>query len=76
MTSAVKIYEAINDVDNGAIELDIVMNIGALRSKAYDFVSDEIGAIVQAVGDQALVKVILENHYLDKDEIIKTCSKG
>lgn len=72
-TPAVKVYEAINGVENGAVELDIVMNIGALRSKAYDYVSDEIGAIVQAVGDQALVKVILENHYLDQDEIIKAC---
>jgi len=72
-TPAVKVYEAINGVENGAVELDIVMNIGALRSKAYDYVSDEIGAIVQAVGDQALVKVILENHYLDKDEIVKAC---
>ena len=72
-TPAVKVYEAINGVENGAVELDIVMNIGALRSKAYDYISDEIGAIVQAVGDQALVKVILENHYLDQDEIIKAC---
>jgi len=69
----VKIYEAINGVENGAVELDIVMNIGALRSGAYDVVSDEICAIVEAVSGRALVKVILENHYLTQSQIIKAC---
>jgi len=72
-TTAVKIYEAINGVENGAVELDIVMNIGALRSGAYDYVQDEIAAIVDAVSDRALVKVILENHYLTESEKIQAC---
>ena len=72
-TPQVKVYEAINGVENGATELDIVMNIAALRSGEYHTVRDEIGAIVQAVGDQALVKVILENHYLTQEEIVKAC---
>lgn len=72
-TTPVKIYEALNGIDNGALELDIVMNIGALRSGAYDIVRDEVSAIVQAVSGRALVKVILENHYLTKDQKIKAC---
>jgi len=72
-TTPVKIYEALNGVDNGAVELDIVMNVGALRSGAYDIVRDEISAIVDAVSGRALVKVILENHYLTKDQIIEAC---
>jgi deoxyribose-phosphate aldolase len=72
-TTPVKIYEALNGVENGAVELDIVMNIGALRSGAYDVVLDEIGAIVEAVSGRALVKVILENHYLTTEQIIKSC---
>jgi deoxyribose-phosphate aldolase len=72
-TTPVKIYEALNGIDNGALELDIVMNIGALRSGAYDSVRDEVSAIVQAVSGRALVKVILENHYLTKEQKIKAC---
>jgi deoxyribose-phosphate aldolase len=72
-TTPVKIYEALSGIDNGAIELDIVMNIGALRSGAYDVVRDEVSAIVEAVSGRALVKVILENHYLTKEQKIKAC---
>jgi deoxyribose-phosphate aldolase len=72
-TTPVKIYEALNGVDNGAVELDIVMNIGALRSGAYEYVVDEVSAIVEAVNDRALVKVILENHYLTRAQIVKAC---
>jgi deoxyribose-phosphate aldolase len=70
---AVKIYEALNGVENGAVELDIVMNIGALRSGAHDYVRDEISAIAEAVGGRALVKVILETHYLTDPEKIIAC---
>jgi deoxyribose-phosphate aldolase len=70
---AVKVYEALNGVENGAVELDIVMNIGALRSGAHDYVRDEIGAIADAVGGRALVKVILETHYLTDPEKIVAC---
>jgi deoxyribose-phosphate aldolase len=72
-TTQVKVYEALNGIDNGAVELDIVMNIGALLSAAYDLVRDEINTIVDAVGNRALVKVILENHYLTKEQIVKAC---
>jgi deoxyribose-phosphate aldolase len=69
----VKIYEALNGVENGAVELDIVMNIGALCSGAHDVVRDEISAIVEAVSGRALVKVILEVHYLTNAQKVKAC---
>ncbi len=72
-TIPVKVYEALNGVENGATELDIVMNIGALRSGDFDYVQDEASAIVQAVAGRALVKIILENHYLTAAEKIKAC---
>jgi deoxyribose-phosphate aldolase len=72
-TTAVKVFESQDGVANGATELDIVMNIGALRSGRGDYVRDEIQAIVEVVAGRALVKVILENHYLTKDEKVSAC---
>jgi deoxyribose-phosphate aldolase len=72
-TTAVKIFEAQDAIANGAAELDIVMNFAALRSGRSEYVRDEIREIVKAVDGQALVKVILENHYLTKDQIALAC---
>jgi deoxyribose-phosphate aldolase len=72
-SSATKLFEAKDGIKNGARELDMVMNIGALRSGRYDDVYNEIKAIVETVKGKALVKVILENAYLTKEEIIKAC---
>ena len=72
-TMAVKIFEAQDGVANGATELDIVMNIGALRSGRADFVRDEIRAIVEAIDGRALIKVILENYYLTEDQKALAC---
>jgi deoxyribose-phosphate aldolase len=72
-TTAVKIFEAQDAIANGATELDIVMNFAALRSGRPEYVRDEIRAIVRAVDGQALVKVILENHYLTRDQIALAC---
>ena len=72
-SSATKLFEAKEGIKDGARELDMVMNIGALRSGRYDDVCNEIKAIVESVKGKALVKVILENAYLTKEEIIKAC---
>ncbi|MCD6577085.1 MAG: deoxyribose-phosphate aldolase [Anaerolineaceae bacterium] len=72
-SSATKLFEAKDGIKNGAKELDMVMNIGALRSGRYDDVFNEIKAIVEIANGKALVKVILENAYLTKEEIIKAC---
>jgi deoxyribose-phosphate aldolase len=71
-TSAAKAYEAADAVRNGAGEIDMVVNVGALRDKKLDGVRDDIRAVVEA-GRPALVKVILETGYLTDEEIVSGC---
>lgn len=72
-SSAAKLFEANEGIKDGAKELDMVINIGALRSGRFDDVFNEISAIVNAAKGKAIVKVIFENAYLTKEEIIKVC---
>jgi deoxyribose-phosphate aldolase len=69
-TTATKVFEVGQALEQGATELDMVINIGWLRSGEDRRVQDDIRAVVDASGD-ALVKVILENAYLTKDEIVR-----
>ncbi len=69
-TTAVKEYEAIVAVEDGADEIDMVINIGALKEKNYDYVKKEIENIRDAIDGKTL-KVIIETCYLTKEEIIK-----
>jgi deoxyribose-phosphate aldolase len=71
-TSAVKACEAKEAVANGAAEIDMVVNVGALRDKRLDYVRDDIRAVVDASGP-ALVKVILETCFLTDEEIVAGC---
>ena len=71
-TTAAKCYQANDAVKNGADEIDMVINIGALKDKDYDFVLDEIKA-VKAHCDGRLLKVIIETCLLTDDEKIKMC---
>ncbi|MFQ5758285.1 MAG: deoxyribose-phosphate aldolase [Candidatus Bathyarchaeia archaeon] len=71
----VKAFEAKRAVENGASEVDMVMNIGALKSGDYDKVKEDIKAVVDVkrlYGD-VLVKVIIETGYLTDEEKIKAC---
>jgi deoxyribose-phosphate aldolase len=71
-TTATKVFETKQVVADGATEIDVVINIGWLKSGMFDEVRAEIAAVVAAAsGNQ--VKVILENAYLTKDEIVKAC---
>jgi len=72
-TTAVKVFEARDALANGAVELDMVINIGALRSGKYETVRDEIHAVVEAARGKALVKVILENAYLTDEQKVTAC---
>src|SRR5512147_1545222 len=64
-TTAVKVFEAKEAMDNGAVELDMVLNIGELRSGNYDYVKSDIQAVCEtAHARDVKVKVILENAYL------------
>jgi deoxyribose-phosphate aldolase len=73
-TTAAKVFEAKDALANGAVELDMVINIGALRSGKVDLVRDEIRAVAAAAHPAgALVKVILENAYLTDAEKVTGC---
>ncbi len=72
-TTVVKVKEAEQAMADGAVELDMVLNIGWLISGRYEQVEKDIQAVVQAAGDDALVKVILENAYLTDDQKVKGC---
>jgi deoxyribose-phosphate aldolase len=70
--TTIKLAEANQLVQDGAQELDMMLNVGKLRSGAYRYCEDEIRAVVQAVGGRP-VKVILEVNYLNIDQIKKAC---
>jgi deoxyribose-phosphate aldolase len=70
----VKAFEAERCMALGATELDMVINIGALKSGQFDLVKDDIRAVINAAHPQgALVKVIIETGYLTEQEKIKAC---
>ena len=71
-TPLVKTQEALDAVINGADELDVVINVSALKHKQYDIILDELSGVVIAAGDRT-VKVIIETCYLTKEEIVKAC---
>ncbi len=71
-TTAAKCFEAEDAVKNGAKEIDMVINIGTLKDKRYDFILDEINA-VKAACHGRLLKVIIETCLLTDDEKIKMC---
>jgi deoxyribose-phosphate aldolase len=72
-TSEVKAYEAADAIKNGADEVDMVLNIGALKSQQYEKVLADIQGVVAAAKDKALVKVIIETALLTDEEKVKAC---
>ncbi|NGY86611.1 deoxyribose-phosphate aldolase [Bacillus megaterium] len=70
-TSAVKAFETTNAIENGADEVDMVINIGALKDKNYDLVQSDIQAVVDVAKGKALVKVIIETALLTDEEKAK-----
>lgn len=71
-TTAVKVFETKDAVANGAEEIDMVINIGMLKAKEYDYVRNEINAIKE-VCDGRLLKVIIETCLLTEEEKVKMC---
>lgn len=69
----VKAFEASEAIKNGADELDMVINIGALKDGDYTTVEEDIKAVVNEAADNALVKVIIETCLLDDEEKKKAC---
>ncbi len=73
-TPQVKVFETLQAVADGATEIDMVLNIGALKSKRYDAVARDIrGVVVAAHNAGALVKVIIEAALLSREEKIAAC---
>lgn len=69
--SEVKAFEAKQALKDGATEVDMVINIGALKSEDYDTVLNDMKAVVDAVDGEAVVKVIIETALLTKDEKVR-----
>lgn len=72
MTTAAKVFETEDALKNGADEIDMVINIGMLKSKLYDAILNEIKAIKEVCGEHIL-KVIIETCVLTEEEKIKMC---
>lgn len=68
-----KVYETQIAIKNGAQEIDMVINIGALKEQNFVYVEEDIKAIVDACKDKAILKVIIETCLLTKEEIVKVC---
>lgn len=73
MSTKAKVFEATDCIGNGADEIDMVINIGWLKSKLYDAVREEIKAIKEAIGHNVL-KVIIETCYLTEEEKEIACA--
>ncbi|MBI6545497.1 MAG: deoxyribose-phosphate aldolase [Cyanobacteria bacterium NC_groundwater_1444_Ag_S-0.65um_54_12] len=70
---ATKAFEAREAASNGASEIDMVINVGALKSKNYRLVEDDIHQVARAVPRGTIVKVILETSLLSDEEKVAAC---
>ena len=71
-TTETKAFETHEALFNGAEEFDMVINVGRLKDKDYDYVEEDIAAVVNAAGNKT-VKVIIETCLLSDDEKVKAC---
>ncbi|MEH6941200.1 deoxyribose-phosphate aldolase [Bacillus sp. JJ722] len=72
-TSEVKAFETTQAIKDGATEVDMVINIGALKDRNYELVEADIKAVVDAAKGQALTKVIIETCLLTDEEKVRAC---
>ncbi|WP_026692849.1 deoxyribose-phosphate aldolase [Peribacillus kribbensis] len=75
-TPETKAYETANAIENGAEEVDMVINIGALKDHNDEQVSRDIQAVVEAAKGKALVKVIIETSLLTQEEKVRACREA
>ncbi|WP_270568080.1 deoxyribose-phosphate aldolase [Clostridium beijerinckii] len=73
MTKEAKAFETSQAIENGASEIDMVINVGALKDKNYSLLKEDIEAVVNAAKGKALVKVIIETCLLSDEEKVKVC---
>ncbi|MGX7111741.1 deoxyribose-phosphate aldolase [Gemella cuniculi] len=72
MTTKTKVFEAKDAIENGAKEIDMVINVAKLQDGEFEYVKDEIGKIKEAIGENVL-KVIIETCYLTDEQKVKAC---
>jgi len=75
-TTEAKAYETSDAINKGASEVDMVLNVGRLKSLDYDYVLNDVKDVVdtaKALNNDVVVKVILETCLLSKEEIVKAC---
>lgn len=72
-TPETKAFETKNAIENGATEVDMVINIGALKDHNDDLVEKDIRAVVEAAKGKALTKVIIETSLLKDEEKVRAC---
>ena len=73
VATGVKVFETECAIRDGAQEIDMVLNVGAMKDKNYDYVLADIAAVKKACGDKAELKVIIETCLLDDEEKKKAC---
>lgn len=73
-TPAIKVAETLRAIEDGAVEIDMVINIGKALSNDWDYIADEIRSLNAAcIGQNAILKVIFETDYLEDEHIIRLC---
>ncbi|OXM16172.1 deoxyribose-phosphate aldolase [Paenibacillus herberti] len=75
-TSRTKAFETSDAIAGGATEIDMVINIGALKDGRDDEVESDIRAVVEAAAGKAIVKVIIESCLLSDDEKVRACERA
>jgi len=73
-TTKTKVFETKDAIENGVQEVDMVINVGAVKSGDWDYVRNDIESVVIAAGQKAIVKVIFETYLLSDDEKMKACT--
>jgi deoxyribose-phosphate aldolase len=72
-TIETKVFETKDAIKNGAQEIDMVINIAALKDGRLDYIEDEVSQILEACATNAILKVIIETCYLSDEEKINMC---
>lgn len=73
MSTKAKCFETQAAIEDGATEIDMVINVGALKDKEYDVVYEDIKQVKEACKDKAILKVIIETCLLTNEEKVKAC---
>ena len=73
MSTAGKVAETTAAIEDGADEIDLVIHVGMIKSGDWDYVRQDIASVVEASGNNALVKVILETCLLTEEEKVHAC---